>query len=151
MPRNVYSEINLHFVWHTKESRHLIKPETEKIVYDIIRTRTYGVEGAFVHEIGGMSEHVHLIVTIPPLDIPRWIGRVKGGSSHDVNQKPIFGGDFEWQTGYGVVCFGTKDLPWVAQYVRDQKRHHRDGTCQPRLERTTWPEGQAQADDREGR
>ena len=27
----------------------------------------------------------------------------------------------EWQAGYGVVSFGTKNLEWVKAYVRNQR------------------------------
>jgi len=33
------------------------------------------------------------------------------------------------------VSFGTKDLPWVVDYVRNQREHHACGTVQERLER----------------
>jgi len=137
MPRNVYSEINLHFVWHTKDSRHLIKPACEKQIHDLVRRRAHSADGVFVHEIGGTSNHVHLVVAVPPtLLLSQWIGQVKGGSSHDINEQlPVMGGVFEWQTGYGVVSFGAKDLPWVIAYVREQKRHHERDTWQERLER----------------
>ena len=46
----------------------------------------------------------------------------------------------EWQDGLGVVSFGTKDIPWVATYVRNQRKHHADGTTHERLERTDPPE-----------
>jgi len=142
MPRNVYSEINLHVVWHTKDSRHLIKPAFEKRIHDLIGRRARSADGAFIHEIGGTADHVHLAAAVPPtLLISRWIGQVKGGASHDINERlPAMGGAFEWQTGYGVMSFGAKDLPWVAAYVRDQKRHHQQDTWQERLERITRPD-----------
>jgi len=40
-----------------------------------------------------------------------------------------------WQTGYGVVSSGTKDLPWIIEYIRNQKAHHAEGTTLDRLER----------------
>jgi len=136
MPRNVYSEINLHFVWHTKESRALIKPETQQTVHEAVRRRACAAEGVRVHAVGGTTNHVHMAVTIPPtLEISKWIGQVKGGSSHDLNELPIFGGSFEWQTGYGVVSFGTRDLPWTVGYIKNQKRHHDQESWQERLER----------------
>jgi len=142
MPRNVYSEINLHVVWHTKGSRHLIKLAFEKRGYEHIRRRARSVDGVFIHGIGGTTNHIHLVAAVPPtLLVSRWIGQVKGGSSHDINEQvPAMGGVFEWQTGYGVVSFGAKDLPWVVAYVRDQKRHHQQDTWQDRLERITRPE-----------
>ena len=136
MPKNVYSEINLHVVWGTKESRALIKPDLEAQVHDAIRLRAANTDGVRTHAIGGTPTHVHLAVTVPPtLEISMWIGQVKGGSSHDLNGIPIFGGTFEWQRGYGVISFGTKDLSWVVAYIRNQKQHHNQDTWEERLER----------------
>lgn len=55
----------------------------------------------------------------------------------------------QWQAGYGVVSFGTKDLEWVKAYVRNQKEHHARGTVQERLERILSDESAAQAEQRE--
>jgi putative transposase len=41
----------------------------------------------------------------------------------------------DWQDGYGVVSFGTKDLPWIVEYIQNQKEHHAKGTIRDRLER----------------
>jgi len=53
----------------------------------------------------------------------------------------------EWQDGLGVVSFGTKDIPWVATYVRNQRKHHGDGTTQDRLERTDPPQEEEEKGD----
>jgi putative transposase len=138
VPRNVYSEINLHVVWHTKESRSLIKSQMAQTVYDHIRQRAIEPGEIFIHQIGGTANHVHMVATIPPtVLISEWIGRIKGGSTHDLNEIAIFDGDFSWQTGYGVVSFGTRALSWVKAYVEDQQRHHDQDTWEERLERIT--------------
>ena len=49
----------------------------------------------------------------------------------------------QWQAGYGVVSFGTGDLEWVKQYVRNQRKHHSGGTIHDRLERIAEMEPQA--------
>jgi hypothetical protein len=42
-----------------------------------------------------------------------------------------------------VVSFGTGDLEWVRQYIRNQRQHHAQGSCHDRLERITrFDEGQ---------
>ena len=51
---------------------------------------------------------------------------------------------FEWQPGYGVVSFGTRNLDWILRYVARQKEHHRQGTTAERLERFTEEQDQAQ-------
>ncbi len=139
MSRNYYSEINLHIVWHTKTSLPLLTPTVEPLAHRFLKKRIIDEPGAFVHEIGGTETHVHALVTIPPtITISKWIGELKGGTAHDVNQhvgkrqKVV-----EWQTGYGVVSFGTGDLPWVQAYIHNQREHHQRGGIQDRLERIT--------------
>jgi putative transposase len=142
MSRNYYSEINLHVVWHTKTSSPLLTPTVEPIAHRCLKKRIIDTPGAFVHEIGGTENHVHLAVTLPPtLTISDWIGVLKGGTSHDVNQQM---GQrqkvLQWQAGYGVISFGTKDLDWVKAYIQNQREHHGQGTAQDRLERITHVE-----------
>lgn len=144
MSRNYYSEINLHLVWHTKNSLPLLTPEVERLAYRSLRKRIVDAPGAFVHEIGGIENHVHIAVSIPPtLLISEFVGQLKGGSSHEVNQQLARGKVLEWQTGYGVVSFGTGDLPWVVDYVRGQREHHAKRRTQERLERITHPTDEA--------
>ncbi len=52
--------------------------------------------------------------------------------NHEICNRKVLG----WQDGYGVVSFGTKDLPWVVSYIRNQKKHHAEGQTYDRLERT---------------
>lgn len=82
---------------------------------------------------------MHIAVTVPPTLTPsEFIGQLKGGSSHDVNQE-VGQRDkiLQWQAGYGVVSFGTRDLGWVKEYIRNQREHHAKGTVHERLERIT--------------
>ena len=108
----------------------LLTAEIEPLAHRFLKKRIVETPGAFVHEIGGIETHVHVVVTVPPtLTISEFIGQLKGGSSHDVNQ--AMGGrqkELQWQAGYGVVSFGTRDLPWVIEYVRNQREHHARGT-----------------------
>jgi putative transposase len=138
MSRNYYSELNLHIVWHCKLSSPLLTSQIEPLAHRFLRIRVIETPGAFVHEIGGIETHVHLAVTVPPtLLISDFIGQLKGGSSHDVNQQFGRQKNLEWQAGYGIVSFGTRDLPWVIEYIRRQREHHARGTIHDRLERIT--------------
>jgi putative transposase len=146
-----YAEINLHIVWHTKESAPLLIPKVEAFVHHYLRGRCINTRGVYIHEIGGIEDHVHLCLSVPPtLLLSDFIGQLKGSSAHEANQKC---GErckvLEWQTGYGVVSFGTKDLEWVKSYVRNQRQHHAKGTAQDRLERITTDEDAAEAEARE--
>jgi REP element-mobilizing transposase RayT len=80
---------------------------------------------------------VHLCLTVAPIiTISEFIGQLKGASSYDANQK-LAGKVVEWQAGYGVVSFGTRDLKWVSEYVRNQRDRHAAGKIEDRLERIT--------------
>ena len=97
--------------------------------------RCINTPGVFIHEIGGIETHVHLCISVAPtILISDFIGQLKGASSHDVNQK-LSQKAFEWQAGYGVVSFGTRDLEWVKDYVRNQRERHKCGQIEDRLER----------------
>ena len=137
MSRNYYSEINLHLTWHTKDSAPMLRGDLETLVHRELRHKIVEWPGAFVHEINGTETHVHLAVSIAPtITISEFIGQLKGATSHEVNQR-LRNKALEWQAGYGVVSFGTKDLEWVCDYVRRQKEHHATGAVHERLERIT--------------
>lgn len=139
MSHNYYSEINLHIVWHTKNSSPLLTPSVEPIAHRCLRKRIIETPQAFFHQIGGTETHVHLAVTVPPtLTFSQWIGELKGGSSHDVNQQMGKRQKvLQWQTGYRVVSFGSKNLEWVIDYIRNQREHHAKGNESGRLEWVT--------------
>ncbi len=137
MPRKVYAEINLHFTWHTKQSEPVLTEEIESRLNHYVKHRVLEASGVLFHEIGGTEDHVHLAVSIPPtLLISEWIGKLKGASSHFINHEIANRKLLEWQEGYGVVSFGSKDLRWVVTYIRNQKQHHAGGTTHERLEKT---------------
>jgi putative transposase len=142
MSRNYYSEIHLHMVWHTKSSLPLLTPQIEPFVHRYLKQRLVNTPGAFVHEIGGIETHVHLVVTVAPtILISDLIGQLKGASAHESNRQFPGRKVLEWQGGYGVVGFGTKDLDWVKAYARNQRDHHARGTVFERLERITTDDG----------
>jgi putative transposase len=119
----------------------IINETIEPGLHRFIRKYALKTKGLIFHEVGGIETHIHIAVTIPPtLLISEWIGQVKGASSHYVNHQLVNRKVLDWQTGYGVVSFGTKDLEWVVNYIRNQKEHHKKGTTVERLEKTTHVE-----------
>jgi hypothetical protein len=72
----------------------------------------------------------------PTLLLSEWIGELKGASAHHINHRVANRKLLEWQAGYGIVSFGTKDMEWVIRYIQNQKQHHERGTVTERLERS---------------
>jgi len=129
-----YWRLFYHFVWRTKNGEPLIAPEWEGSLHNVIAAKAADL-GAFVHAVGGIEDHVHLVVSVPPkIALSTFIGQVKGASSHFVNHELDLDIYFAWQAEYGVVSFGGKMLDVVVQYVKDQRKHHTDGTAIAMLE-----------------
>jgi putative transposase len=136
MSRRFYSEIHLHLIWHTRESRPLMDVNIEVALHRWLRNRIARFSGVFLHALNGTDNHIHLAVTVPPtLLVSDFVGDLKGSSSHAINQEFHRNGEhFAWQGGYGVVSFGTRDNPWVIAYIERQKEHHAAGSVHERLE-----------------
>ena len=123
-----YWKLYYHFIWGTKNRLPLIDSTIEHELYGAIAAKVKNMDG-FVHAIGGIEDHVHLAVSVPPKVAPaKFIGDVKGNSSHYINYvvKPDF--EFHWQDEYGLLSFGEKNLSGVVRYIHNQKQHHADRT-----------------------
>jgi REP element-mobilizing transposase RayT len=130
-----YWSLNYHIVWSVKYRLPLILPSFEKRLYSVVASKAIEL-GAVVHAVGGIEDHLHLAVSVPPkIALSRFIGEIKGNSSHFVNHmiKPDL--EFYWQEECGVVTFGEKDLSYVVRYVHNQRNHHCNGTVIDKLER----------------
>jgi REP element-mobilizing transposase RayT len=121
--------------WHTKNNDPVLTDSIENRLHHHLKHEILKTKNVFFHAVGGTEDHVHLAATIAPsLLISEWIGKLKGGSSFYINHEIANQKLLDWQDGYGVVSFGTKDLKWVVDYVKNQKEHHARGTTNKRLE-----------------
>ena len=135
MSTAAYSEINFHITWHTKDNLPMIRGKIEDRLYHFLTHKIIETPGAFLHAIGGVEDHVHIAVSlVPEILVSDWIGKLKGSSSYYINHE-VQPKALQWQRGYGIVSFGTKDLRWVVEYVKNQKEHHKRGSVHERLER----------------
>ena len=142
MSSHVFSEIFLHFNWHTDGDNPTLTPDIEPFTHNFIRNKCRQTNGVFFEEVGGTETHVHLVIRLEPhVTISDFIGELKGSSSFETN-KHLGRKILSWQRGYGVVSFGRKQLEWVCEYVSNQKEHHRQGDIVDKMERTEeLPEG----------
>jgi putative transposase len=130
-----YWKLYYHFIWGTKNRLPLIDSALEEEIYKVIVAKVKDMEG-YLYAVGGMNDHIHIAVSTPPkLALSKFIGDVKGNSSHFVNHviKPDF--EFYWQTEYGVLSFGEKNLSTVVAYIHNQKEHHAKGTLIDAMEK----------------
>jgi putative transposase len=136
-----YYRLFYHIVWGTKNREPLITPEIETSLHNAIVAKAKDLD-SFVYAVGGVTDHVHLVATVPPkIALANFIGQVKGNSSHFVNHELSVPYQFKWQAEYGLVSFAGKQLDMVVKYVNNQRQHHADGTLIPLFERVEIEQG----------
>ncbi len=137
-----YWQLFYHIVWATKGREPVITGDKEAFIHNAILGKASALGGK-VFAIGGVEDHVHLVVSIPPsIAVATFIGQVKGASSAIVNKGALFPFLFRWQSEYGVFTFDRKRLPYVKQYVKEQKERHQTGRLIRTLERFVSREGE---------
>jgi REP element-mobilizing transposase RayT len=122
-----------HIVFSTKNREPIItKPirtEFFKYIGGIIRG-----EGGVLLEIGGMPDHVHLVVRFKAEpSVATMVKVIKSKSSKWLNEQPKRPGRFEWQRGYAAFTVSVSQLRSVRAYVKNQEQHHRRRSFQEEL------------------
>ena len=124
-----------HIVWATKDRHSLIMPQIESDLHRYISQKINDI-GCIPHAIGGIENHVHMVVSIPPkMSISEFVKTVKGSSSHFANQRTAFA----WQRSYGVFSLGAKQSETAVDYVKNQKSRHKNNDLISWLEISEQP------------
>ena len=127
---HTYVNALFHCVFSTKGRRPIITADLQE--------RLWPFMGGVAREnrakalaIGGVEDHVHLLLSIPAtLAVSKAIQLVKGASSkwvHDTFPKYRL---FAWQEGYGAFSIGVSQIASTVAYIRSQPEHHRRLTFQ---------------------
>jgi len=125
---NTYSQLYVHLVWSTKEREDLIDMDLQDRLYKYMGGITNG-EKATLLAIGGIANHVHLLIGLPlTLSIPLLVKQLKGSSSRWINEDFKGEKSFSWQVGYGAFSVSTSLVPVVKRYIDRQEEHHKHTT-----------------------
>lgn len=116
-----YWELYYHLVWSTKRKLPLITPALEPLLYSAIEHKCAEL-GCSLRAIGGMPDHIHLLVSIPPsISLAEFVRQVKGFSSRRAGE------GFQWQAEYGAFTVSKRNLSAITEYVENQHAHHNQG------------------------
>ena len=140
--RRAGTAVYVHVVWPTWHRLPLLTGELVHQIYRAIGAKCTEL-GAEVVALGGIEDHVHLLVRLPSaLSVAELARQVKGVSSH-LATHTLLGRDdfFKWQGAYGAVSVSPRHLPQVSAYVAHQREHHAAGSLIAALEDTgrPWP------------
>jgi putative transposase len=134
--RAPFTQLYVHLVWSTWDRAPLITPE--------IRTRLYAAMLQTCKElkcdpivVGGIDDHVHLLVHIhPSIAIADLVKNIKGNSSHLANHEIAPAGNFRWQGAYGAFTIRKEDVDLITAYILNQSNHHEQNDLFPSFEQS---------------
>jgi REP element-mobilizing transposase RayT len=122
---NTYTAIHYHFTFSTKNRHPWIKAEIEERVWSYLGgiARKNKLQPL---KIGGIEDHVHVLLGAPATIAPAKIAQlIKGGSSAWIHDEFPDLVDFAWQDGYAVFTVSKSAVPDVSEYIENQREHHR--------------------------
>ena len=113
-----------HLIWSTKGRQPQISPEIEMRLYSNLGATIKKKSGTLL-EIGGMPDHIHLLIELSLLDkYSDLIRDVKAALSLWIHKNWLDLKDFGWQEGYGSYTVSYSALKHVRKYIQNQKQHH---------------------------
>ena len=116
-----------HIVWVPKYRFRVLKGPIAEEVFNCVQVYSSRL-GCKVVELNVQTDHVHLLVKVPPkVSISNLMGTVKGKSALRIftrfpylKQKPYWGNHF-WSKGYCVDTVGV-DADMIRKYVKYQEK-----------------------------
>ncbi|MFZ2641786.1 MAG: IS200/IS605 family transposase [Verrucomicrobiia bacterium] len=131
-----FNSCMIHCVFSTTERRPLLSAT--------IRERLWPYLGGIAREngmkalaIGGMADHVHLLLSLPTtLSVSKAMQLLKGNSSKWLGETfaDLRPQGFSWQEGFGAFSVGISGVEDTVRYIQTQEEHHRKRSFRDELE-----------------
>jgi REP element-mobilizing transposase RayT len=122
---NTYTQLMYHVVFSTKNRLSAIQKDRREHLYRYI----WGIHDQLkchLYRIGGVEDHVHLLVSIhPTVSVSKFVETIKTGSTNWIRRESIFANWPGWQDGYGVFTHSLADKDRLIEYIKNQEEHHR--------------------------
>jgi putative transposase len=120
-----YVSSYFHCVFSTKERRPLITPGLAERLWPFLGGIARSNKMKAI-EIGGVEDHVHLLISLPAtLAIAKAMQLIKGGSSKWVHETFPEHRLFAWQEKYGAFSVSVSQLDNIIGYIKGQETHHK--------------------------
>ncbi len=111
----------VHVVFSTKQRAGTIPTNLQEQLWAYL----FGIAkriGITVLAIGGIENHVHMLISIPATHrLSEDIQKLKANSARWMNEQTS---RFSWQEGYGAFSVSPSQVDRVQAYVRSQQKHH---------------------------
>jgi putative transposase len=131
---STYLSLHYHLLFSTKDRFPFIEREWRGRLHDYLGGTIRGL-GGFPEGVGGVADHVHLLVGLTAKHcIADVLRELKKASSVWVHET-IGSSKFSWQEGYAAFTVSASARRAVQQYIANQEEHHRKKSfCEELLE-----------------
>ena len=114
-----------HVIFSTKDRRPFIRSEIEQNLYHYLAATARSYK-SIVHKIGGIEDHVHILLTLPKaISLSKLVEELKKGSSKWIKTNGRYYEKFAWQNGYGAFSIGQSNITALTKYIQNQHTHHK--------------------------
>ena len=121
---STYLSLHYHLVFGTKNREAIILPAWRARLHDYLGGTIRGL-GAFPQGVGGVGDHVHLLVGLKAThclaDVMRELKKASSVWVHEQVGMPAFA----WQEGYAAFTVSATSREAVKHYIANQEEHHR--------------------------
>ena len=122
---STYLCLNAHIVFATKGRAPMIGVDWRDGLHAYVAGTLRGL-GADPYAVGGVADHVHILVAIKAThciaDLVRETKKASSSWSRERQER------FAWQEGYAAFSVGRDSLKPLAVYIGNQEEHHRTRT-----------------------
>ena len=117
--------INAHLIFHVKSTGITMRPNDLPRIFQYMGGIIKRLGGIPI-EIGGVTNHVHILTSLPKsMALADFVRDVKSNSSKWIKQIDAHYARFSWQDGYGAFSVSPSLLDKTINYIRGQEEHHR--------------------------
>ena len=121
---NTYTQIYIQVVFAVQGRQNLIRPERKEELHKYI-TGIVTLQGQKLIAVHCMPDHTHVLIGLKPsMCLSDLMGDIKTGSTNHINENCWVLGRFCWQEGFGAFSYAHSQIGEVADYIRDQEKHH---------------------------
>ena len=129
---STYLSLHYHLVFGTKNRQPSIDPQWRSRLHEYLGGTISGL-GAFPQGVGGVVDHVHLLIGLKATHCLADVMReLKKASSVWVHEQ-IGLRSFAWQEGYAAFTVSAPARQSVRRYISNQEEHHRTKTFREEL------------------
>ena len=121
---NTFSQIYIQVVFAVKNRDAVIQESWSERLNQYI-TGIIQKKGQKVLAINGMSDHIHIFISInPSCCLSDLVREVKKASHEFIKENQFCRFQFNWQEGYGAFSYSHSQIDAVVKYILTQKEHH---------------------------